>query len=104
MEAKRVVTALLVDDDPASRKRNEASLKDRGYLVTLAPDVGSALDMAKQSSPSVIFLHMDARGSGRAGLISALRANDNTRHVPIVFLGDRNHGRAGLTPVGRDGW
>src|SRR5262245_59235569 len=104
MEAKRVITALLVDDDQASRKRNEATLKDRGYLVTVASDAASALDVAKQSSPSVIFLHMDTHGSGRAGLISALRANDNSRHVPIVFLADRSPGRAGLTPVGRDGW
>jgi DNA-binding response OmpR family regulator len=104
MEAKRVVTALLVDDDSTSRKSNEANLKDRGYQVTVACDAGSALDLAKRSSPSVIFLHMDARGSGRAGLISAFRANDNSRHVPIVFLTDRSSGRAGLTPVGRDGW
>ena len=104
METKRVVMALLVDDDPASRKRNEATLKDRGYLVTVASEAGSALDLAKQCSPSVIFLHMDARGSGRASLISAFRANDNSRHVPIVFLTDRSSGRAGLTPVGRDAW
>ena len=104
MDAKRVVTVLLVDDDPDSRKRNEASLMERGYQVIVAYDAGSALDVAKRSSPSVIFLHMDARGSGRAGLISALRANDNSRHVPIVFLADKSPGRAGLIPVGRDDW
>jgi DNA-binding response OmpR family regulator len=104
METKRIVTVLLVDDDPASRKRNEESLKDRGYLVTVASEAGLALDLAKRCSPSAIFLHLDARGSGRAGLISAFRANDNSRHVPIVFLADRSPGRAGLTPVGRDGW
>jgi len=54
MEAKRVVTALLVDDDPASRKRNEESLKDRGYLVIVASDAGSALDVAKRSSPGYV--------------------------------------------------
>lgn len=102
METRRGVTALLVDDDPATRKLNEASLKDKGYLVTVASEARSALELVEQYSPAVIFLHMDARESGRSGLISALRANDSSRHVPIVFLKDRKPDQPGLTPVGRD--
>ena len=49
MEAKRVVTALLVDDDPASRKRNEESLKDR-VIEIFEIDQGRSAKLTRRST------------------------------------------------------
>jgi DNA-binding response OmpR family regulator len=95
---------LLIDDDPAARRSNEAHLKAKGYVVMVASETGAALELVKMSPPSAIFLHMRVGAAGRSELIGALRANDSSRHVPIVFLADSNSHRAGLTLVGRDGW
>jgi DNA-binding response OmpR family regulator len=104
MEPRRVVTALLIDDDPAVRRVNEANIKAKGYVVMVASEARTALDLVKLTPPSVIFLHMRAGAAGRSELIASLRANDSSRHVPIIFLADSNSHRAGLTLVGRDGW
>ena len=75
MNAVRVATALLVDDDVSSRQANQERLEDDGYTVVVARDQAEGLDRAKQSAPNVIFIHLVSEGVGSLPFIEALRAD-----------------------------
>jgi CheY-like chemotaxis protein len=90
MDATRAATALLVDDEPASRKANQGRLEDQGYLVTVAENETEALSHARHSVPKVIFVHLVASGLGNLSLIQALRSDDGCRHIPVVVVTNHN--------------
>ena len=98
--ATRPTTALLVDDDPATTPQHARRLEDEGYRVTKAGDAVTALSLAKQSPPDIIFVHIGRGGSGNTQFIQALRSNDVTRNVRVALLSsyyDRSLERLGLT-------
>jgi twitching motility two-component system response regulator PilH len=107
MDASRTTTALLVDDEPHSRRAQQTRLEDEGYNVVVAQDQAEALARARQSAPKVIFIHLAATGPGNLGLIQALRSDDTFRHIPVVVI--PNHldavaWRKKLRTVHRDVW
>jgi CheY-like chemotaxis protein len=107
MEAIRITTALLVDDEPISRRENQERLEHEGYTVFVAQNQEEALSRAKQSSPKVIFVHLVTSGLGSLPLIQALRSDDNCRHIPIVVIADKTAARPGqkkLRSVSREEW
>jgi CheY-like chemotaxis protein len=107
MDATRLTTALLVDDQPASRKANQGRLEDQGYLVTVAENATEALSRVRQSAPKVIFVHLAATGRGNLSLIQALRSDDGCRHIPVVVVSDHRDVRVEKTKlrtVQRGGW
>jgi len=96
----RPATALILNDDPATTAAHARRLEEEGYRVTKASDAATALALAKQSPPSVIFVHVGRGGSGSSPFIQALRSNDLTRHIRVVLLSnyyDRSLERLGLT-------
>lgn len=107
MAAVRTATALLVDDEPASRKANQGRLEDQGYFVTVAENAKEALSRVRQSVPKVIFVHLVATGLGNLSLIQALRSDDGCRHIPIVVVTNHRDIRVEKTQlrtVQRGGW
>jgi CheY-like chemotaxis protein len=107
MEAIRITTALLVDDEPISRRANQERLEREGYTVFVAQNQEEALSRAKQSSPKVIFIHLVATSLGSLPLIQALRSDDNCRHIPVVVIADKTAARPGqkkLRSVNREEW
>jgi CheY-like chemotaxis protein len=107
MDATRTATALLVDDEPASRKANQGRLEDQGYLVTVAENASEALTRARQSAPKVIFVHLGTAGLGNLTLIQALRSDDGCRHIPVVVVTNQRDVRVEKTKlrtVQRQGW
>jgi CheY-like chemotaxis protein len=107
MHATRSATALLVDDDPATRRANQERLEDEGYWVLLAPDETEALSRVRESAPNVIFVHLGVGGLGNLPFIQTLRSDDGCRHVPVVLMNDHhsvNVERRRLRAVNREGW
>jgi CheY-like chemotaxis protein len=107
LDATRAATALLVDDEPASRRANLGRLEGQGYLVTVAENEKEGLSHARQSTPQVIFVHLVASSLGNVSLIQALRSDDGCRHIPVVVV--TNHNDFGmqttkLRPVQRQRW
>jgi CheY-like chemotaxis protein len=108
MDASRTAFALLVDDEPASRKAHQERLESQGYTVFVAQNHEEALSRAKQSLPKVIFVHLVTSSLGNLPLLQALRAEDSCRHIPVVVLTD--HPSAGLSrakklrSVSREEW
>lgn len=106
MDASHRPTALLVDDEPLSRKAAQARLEGEGYTVFAASGQTEALAQVKQVAPNVIFVHVVSAG-GNLPLIQALRSDDACRHIPIVVLPERSDVRitsTRLKTVPRDGW
>ena len=107
MDATRGSVALLVDDEPASRKANQGRLEDQGYLVTVAETASEALSRARQSAPKVIFVHLAAGGRGNISLIQALRSDDGCRHIPVVVVTNQRDAQVEKTKlhtVNRQSW
>jgi chemosensory pili system protein ChpA (sensor histidine kinase/response regulator) len=96
----RAPRALLVDDDAVTRKLHAGLLARRGYDVTTSPSSSTGLREAQRSRPEAIFVHLGGKGWGGSAFIQELRADDATRHVPVVILAseyDRNLRRLKLT-------
>lgn len=99
--------ALLVDDDAATTPFHAGRLAERGYDVTTSASAATGMQVARRSHPDVIFVHLGERGWGGAGFIQELRADDATRHVPVVILAteyDRKLQRLKLTTHGEGFW
>jgi CheY-like chemotaxis protein len=107
MDATRTATALLVDDEPASRTANQERLVNQGYVVTVADNAVEALSRVRQAVPKVIFVHLVASGRGNLSLIQALRSEDVSRHIPVVVVTNHRDYRVEKTKlrtVQRQGW
>jgi CheY-like chemotaxis protein len=100
-------TALLVDDEPLSRRANLGRLEAEGYIVSIAQNAAEALGQAKKSLPKIIFLHLAAGGPGTVPFMQALRSDDGCRHIPVVLISDHfdpKVRRAKLHSVNRENW
>ena len=80
---RRELRALLVDDDPTTSELHRDRLVKQGYEVSSCASAEAALEVARRSPPDVIFVHLRLGG---AAFIHGLRADDQTRHVPVVML------------------
>lgn len=103
----RRLRALLVDDDAATSPLHVQRLAEHGYEVTASASAEAGLAIALRSPPDVIFLHVGQKGWGGSAFIVGLRADDVTRHVPVVILSrlyDPKLRRLGLTTHGDGFW
>lgn len=108
VESSRTVSVVLVDDDPHSGAGNKRRLEQDGYHVTLAPDATAAINLIKQASPAVIFLHL---GPSSTAFMQTLKTDTASRHIPIRILeSDQAPKMAGRAPgsslraVARERW
>jgi DNA-binding response OmpR family regulator len=77
---------LLVDDDPDIRTMMGLILKREGYEVATAGRREEALDKLKEDKPSVILLDVLLSGSDGRELCREIKANEATRHIPIIMF------------------
>lgn len=78
---------LVVDDDRPSLKLTSFLLNEEGYVVTVAEDGRTALDLIAQDPPDLVILdvmmpHIDG--------FDVCRHIRKTREVPIIFLSAKN--------------
>jgi DNA-binding response OmpR family regulator len=79
-------SVLVVDDQPEDMKVLISSLQECGLTILVARQGEHAIDLAAQFTPDVILL--DVRMPGMEGFETCrrLRAYENTRDIPIIFL------------------
>ena len=80
------VHALLLDADRGRATEYAKELKGAGYQVVTATDVATALGLARQSRPDIIFLHAGSTGSEGVSFLSQLRSDNLTRHIPVHLV------------------
>ena len=79
---------LVADPAELSRRSLARALRDEGLEVVEVPDGGKALTEALLRKPDLLVLDLSLPVLPTNRLAGILRANPNTRSIPILFLGE----------------
>ena len=77
---------LVIDDDPVGTRLIEYTLKQRGYQVLAAQNGVEGLKKARNEEPDLIILNVMLPGMDGFQLLSILKENDETAHIPVVLI------------------
>ena len=80
---------LVVEDDPAMRMLCEFNLKAAGFRVVTASTGREGIDRARAERFDLILLDVMLPDLGGFEIAERLRAGEETRRVPYVFLSAR---------------
>lgn len=83
MDKKKI---LIVDDEEDLLSFLEARLMANGYSVIKANNGNDAIRFAKEKHPNLILLDILMPGLGGGEVAEILRASDETRNIPVIFL------------------
>lgn len=81
-----VGTVLVIDDQISSLEAMADALRPLGYDVVQAQDGNEGLRLAKERQPDVILLDIMMPGLDGYDVCEQLKADGETRLVPVVFL------------------
>jgi CheY-like chemotaxis protein len=81
-----MIKVLLVEDNEMNRDMLSRRLTKRGYEVTVAADGRAGIDLARSGRPDVVLLDMSLPDVDGWEAARRLKADPETRHVPIVAL------------------
>jgi len=77
---------LVVDDSPTICAVLGRMLEKDGYAVQKAADGESALELAREAQPDLIFLDIVLPGINGFAVLRALRHDPRTARIPIVMI------------------
>ena len=80
------VKVLLVEDDADYAEIYRLRLQADGYDVMVAPDGEAALEMMRRIVPDLVYLDLRMPKLDGFSILSALRADPATAHVPVIVL------------------
>ncbi len=81
---------LIVDDTPANLRLLSNILKEQGYQVRPTPSGELALSAARGMPPDLILLDINMPQMDGYEVCEQLKANDRTRHIPVIFISALN--------------
>jgi len=90
-------TVLVIDDDAAARELVSRFLEKQGLAVEVAVDGRAGLQAARERPPDVITLDVVMPGIDGWSVLTALKGDPATAHIPVVMLSvvdERNLGIA----------
>ncbi|MPZ73462.1 MAG: response regulator [Nitriliruptorales bacterium] len=88
-EAKRLARIMAVDDDHVIRGLLAVNLEMEGHEVVTAVDGQDALNKVRESKPDLILLDVMMPQVNGWQVAETLKADEETRDIPIVFLSAR---------------
>jgi len=87
VQPKRITpTILIVEDSRDGREMLQVLLGLKGYSVLTAADGKSAVEVALESLPDLIFLDLELPGLDGLSVARDLRRHSNFESVPIIIL------------------
>ena len=92
MSSKKKI--LLVDDSQTVLLMQQLLLADRGYELLTARDGEEAVEKAMAEHPDIIFLDVLMPRMDGFAACQALRANETTRHIPIIMVTTRSEAQS----------
>lgn len=94
---------LIADDEPLNLLLLTKRLHAAGYEV-LAADCGqAALNMAQEMRPDIILLDLMMPDLDGFGVLDALRADQLTAHIPVIFVSAESDSNRRADAIGRGG-
>lgn len=81
---------LIVDDDPVSLERAVGILEPLGFRVLRAISGAEGLEIAAREQPELVILNLVMSEMSGFAVVEALRAQTDTREIPVVVLTARN--------------
>ena len=82
-------SVVVVDDDDDTREYLRNLLRNR-YNVTACADAKSAWDAVVETLPDAVVTDLVMPGESGSDLCARIRANDATRHIPVLILTGQN--------------
>jgi len=77
---------LIVEDTPANIQVLTATLKERGYQISVAPNGRQALDVLARIRPDLILLDVMMPEMDGFETCRRLKASEQWRQIPVIFL------------------
>ena len=77
---------LLVEDNEMNRDMLSRRLQRKGYTVVTAEDGEKGLLLTRSEMPDLILMDISLPVMGGWEVTRLLKANDSTRHIPIIAL------------------
>jgi class 3 adenylate cyclase/CheY-like chemotaxis protein len=81
---------LIVDDTPANIQVLSATLKDKGYQISVATNGKQALDALARARPDLILLDVMMPEMDGFETCRRLKAAESSRQIPVIFLTARS--------------
>ena len=95
-----------MDDDELVRDLVAATIRDSKYTLLQADDGASALHMAREQAPDLVFLDVNMPVMDGVAVCKALKSDPETRGIAVIMLTalghDEDRGRA--ERAGADGY
>jgi two-component system phosphate regulon response regulator PhoB len=85
----RRYSLLLVDDDPDILNLLQSQFKDEPFEVFTAAEGESALNIVRTQKPDLVVLDINLPGLSGLEICRSLKADKNTREIPIIMLSAR---------------
>ena len=79
-------TVLVIDDDPTIHDLVERFLLKQGFKVKTAGSGVEGISLAKEINPQAITLDVMMPGMDGWGVLTALKADPTTAHIPVVMM------------------
>lgn len=79
-------TILLIEDENSMGQVTQLLLESCGYEVTVASDGAQGLRLVKAITPNLVICDVNMPGLSGLDVLTALRASELTRNLPVVFL------------------
>ena len=83
---ERKHTVVAIDDDPLAIELVRASLETEGWTVLGAANGQDGLALIREQRPSVVLLDLLMPGMDGFEVVEALRADPDTKSIPVVIL------------------
>jgi len=77
---------LIVEDHPTMREAMRLILEHEGFEIREATDAASALSMAREQPPDLMFLDLNIPGATGTDVLTTLKADPVTQDVRIVVV------------------
>ena len=84
---------LVVEDDAGTQTLLKKQLSSKGFEVTIAKNGLDGLVQLEQSTPDIIVCDMNMPELDGVGFVRAIKAKNETRKIPVIFLTASNDAR-----------
>jgi DNA-binding response OmpR family regulator len=94
---------LIVEDHPTMREAMRLVLEHEGFVIREAADGSSALRMARERPPDLVFLDLNIPGASGAEVLRELKSHPATAGVRVIIVtATGEEGREHVLGLGAD--